>query len=202
MIGRIIMFVALAIGAVLAVVAMCMLLRDVSRVVRRSIGPRDLIILVVLAGFMTWAAQKVGRVTFPRTDPTVAYLTDRGSFTTNDYVHVDFSRLIVPDSATWYLDRRELSSDDDEDWSTFETGTFANLEVPHDFACENATNFNWMMYTDWTPGPSVVTNGVWHAFWGKDARQRAFLIPLRTAVRLDGETIATPKSREDSDNEQ
>lgn len=142
-----------------------------------------------------------GSVYYPRTDPTVSYLIDRGSYVTNDLVHIDFLRVIVPDTATLYIDRRQVDSADDEDWVTHETMTFAECSPPLDIPYADATNYDWAVYTDWTPGPSVVTNGVWHAFWGKDNRQRMFFIPVRTAVRVDGDTIATPKSKEDSSND-
>lgn len=157
----------------------------------------QLVAFIVVAGVCSWAAQKYN-VRFPRTDPQISYLTDRGSYSTEDSVHIDFTRIIVPDTATWYLDRRGLSSTNDADWVTFASGTFAEWRPPLDLPCENATNYNFMVYTDWTPGPSVVTNGVWHAMWGKDQKRMAFFIPLRTAVRVDGEVIATPKSKEDA----
>jgi len=183
---------------VMAVACACVFGSMIASALRRRLSARRLVALAVVAAVCTWAAQKRGTVSFPRTDPLMEYISDRGSYTTNDYVHVDFTRVIVPDTATWFLDRRALTQTNDADWATFSTGTFGEWNPPRDFLCANATNYNWLFYTDWTPGPSVQTNGVWHAFWGKDRRFRSFYIPLRTCVRKDAGVIATPKSKEDN----
>ena len=139
-----------------------------------------------------------GRVIFPRTDPDVAWLSDRGSYVTNDYAHIDFVRVAVPDSAPLLIDIRPVGSTDEAEWATLIETTFSAFPPPQDVALVAATNFDWAVYTTWTPGPAVETNGVWHANWGLDRRERRYLIPLRTAVRVDGEIIATPKSKEHS----
>lgn len=169
--------------------------------VRRRITGFRLALFAVLAGVACWAAQK-RLVSFPRTDPTQSYLVDRGSYVDSetDLVHIDFSRLIVPDTATMYVDRLDRS-DASAQWVIFRTVPFGEVELPLEFTFDNATNYQWIVYTDWTPGPSVQTNGVWHAMWGRDRQRGAYVIPLRTAVRVDGETIATPKSREDAKDE-
>ena len=167
--------------------------------VRKALTGRELIVFGVLAGVCCWAAQK-RLVTFPRTDPTQTYLTDRGSWVDGDLVHVDFSRIIVPDSATMYIDRLEIGAEDAR-WVPHLIAAFGDIVLPLEFTYENATNYQWIVYTDWTPGPSVQTNGVWHAMWGRDRVRGAYVIPLRTAVRVDGDTLATPKSREDAKHE-
>ena len=115
------------------------------------------------------AKSKIGGITYPKTDNEIAYLTDAGSYVTNDAVHVAFTRLpMVPSSATFYLDYCALDGTNEQgvatNWVNAKTATFGELEVPFDFAFANATNFNWVAYTDWTPGPAVQTNGVWHAY--------------------------------------
>ena len=185
--------------AVLALVAIFHVFGRSLHAVRKALSGRELIVFGVLAGVCCWAAQK-RLVTFPRTDPTQTYLTDRDSWVDGDLVHVDFSRIIVPDSATMYIDRLEIGAEDAR-WVPHLIAAFGDIVLPLEFTHENATNYQWIVYTDWTPGPSVQTNGVWHAMWGRDRVRGAYVIPLRTAVRVDGDTIATPKSREDAKDE-
>ena len=185
--------------AVLALVALLHVFGRSLHAVRKALSGCELIVFGVLAGVCCWAAQK-RLVTFPRTDPTQTYLTDRGSWVDGDLVHVDFSRIIVPDSATMYIDRIDRS-DPSAGWVNVHASPFGSVELPMEFSYPDATNFEWAVYTDWTPGPSVQTNGVWHAMWGRDRVRGEYIIPLRTAVRVDGETIATPKSREDAKHE-
>lgn len=159
----------------------------------------DILVLALVAAVATMYGGRKGAITYPRTDPSVAYIADAGSYLTNDFVHVNFTRVIVPDTASLYIDRREVAATNDPNaWINHITTTFAQFAVPQDISFQNATNYDWMVYTDWTPGPSVVTNGVWHAFWGVDQRQGKYFIPIRTAVRENGNTIATPKSRKDA----
>ncbi len=143
-----------------------------------------------------------GKITYPKTDNEIAYLTDAGSYVTNDAVHVAFTRLpMVPSSASFYLDYCALDGTNEQgvatNWVNALAATFADLSVPFDFAFAAATNYNWMAYTDWTPGPAVQTNGVWHAYWGVDKKEGHYFIPVRTCVRDGGEVIATPKSKWD-----
>ena len=183
----------------LSVVVLLHLCGSSLRAVIRALTGRELMLFAVLASICTWAAQK-SRVTFPRTDPDQTYLTDRGSWVDGDLVHIDFSRIIVPDSATMFVDRIDRS-DPSAGWVNVHASPFGSVELPLEFVYPSATNYEWAVYTDWTPGPTVQTNGVWHAMWGRDRVRGAYIIPLRTAVRVDGETIATPKSKEEARDE-
>lgn len=189
---------ALAVGAAIAGVAVAWIVRRAWGILRRALTRRELAVFLALAAVATWAAQK-RLVRFPRTDPAIAYLTDAGSYVDDetDIVHIDFRRVIVPDTARVYVDRAARGVEPPE-WVHEVATTFAAMELPYEFHHAGATNYDWIVYTDWTPGPTVVTNGVWHANWGRDVRTRRHVIPVRTAVRVDGETIATPKSKEDA----
>ena len=193
-----VMYVGIAMLTSIVCYAIAWYCRRAFAAVARALRPSELAVFAALSCFLSWAAQK-HIVSYPRTDPTTVYLTDAGSWVDSDtdIVHIDFRRIIVPDSAMLYVDRLGLS-EDDELWENMYAGTFGETPLPLEITCQNATNYRWIVYTDWTPGPSVQTNGVWHANWGLDRRARKFLIPLRTAVRIDGETIATPKSKEDA----
>ncbi len=186
--------------AALALVALLHVLGRSMHVVRMALSARELIVFGALAGVCCWAAQKQ-LVTFPRTDPTQAYLVDNGSWVEGDLVHVDYRTIIVPSSASLLVDRRPLSSTSDADWVNHLATTIGEFRPPVEFEFAGATNYRWIVYTTWTPGPAVQTNGVWHANWARDRRTGAHIIPLRTAVRVDGATIATPKAKEDARDE-
>lgn len=195
-----VMYACFAVLAVIAAVAMWWIVVRALRVSVAALRPAEVAVFAVLAGVCCWAAQK-RLVSFPRTDPEQAYLVDRGSYVDDETstVHIDFERIIAPDAAVLYVDRRQRR--EGAEWDNYLTTTLGEFRPPVDIEVPNATNYNWIVYTDWTPGPSVVTNGVWHAMWGRDRRSGRHAIPIRTAVRVDGRTIATPKSKEDANDE-
>lgn len=197
----IVLYAGIAILLVIAALCLAYICRKALTSVRRALRPAELAVFTVLACFLSWAAQK-HLVSYPRTDPTTDYLTDAGSYVDSDrdIVHIDFRRIIVPDSAMLYVDRLR-DGEGDESWENVFAATFGETPIPLEITCQNATNYRWIVYTDWTPGPAVKTNGIWRANWALDRRARRYIIPLRTAVRVDGETIATPKSKEDARNE-
>lgn len=186
---------------VLIVDAVALMCRPVAKLVKSALGrfPRASTCVMACVAIVCTVCARKGRITYPAVYPEQAYLADSGSFVTNDFVHVDFARIIVPTSAPLYIDRRRVADEgDDSAWISHVETTFGQFAVPQDIQFSNATNWDWMVYTTWTPGPSVLTNGVWHAMWGKDQKQHRHLIPLRTCVRVDGQVIATPKSKEDN----
>lgn len=151
------------------------------------------------AALVIHGSTKRGQVYFPQTEAERGYINDAGSFVTNDHVHVDFVTRIVPSSANLLIDYREVASTNAEDFVSLVSTTFAEFPVPQDIPFGNATNFNFYVYTDWTPGPSVQTNGVLHANWGKsinDAEERgrgiAVGIPVQATVWLGAEMVGTP----------
>lgn len=152
---------------------------------------------VFVGAFIFYGATK-GTISFPYTDFEKRYLIDNGSYVTNDFIHVNFTRIIAPSSADFHIDYRQTGSTNDEEWATLVDTTFGEFTVPQDIPFPMATNFDFAAYTTWTPGAAVQTNGVWHSYWGLDHKLHFHMIPVRTAIRLDGTTIATPKSREDA----
>ena len=153
-------------------------------------------VLVVIALSTILYGGRKGTLSFPRTDPSLSYISDAGSYITNDTVHVAYLKLpIVPSSANLIVERRQVDHTNDTDWVQHLSTTFGDSPSPFDIFYGNATNYDWIVYTDWTPGPTVVTNGVWHTWWGEDRQGRKTIIPVRAAVREGANTIATPKSR-------
>ena len=168
-------------------------------VLRTVLTRKELIAFALIGGVCCWAAQK-RLITFPYTDPTQHYLTDDGSYvdTDTDTVHINFNRIIAPSSAKVYIDYCERGTNNtlgvDANWQHKLVSTFGELQLPYEFTHPNATNYAWIVYTDWIPPSAVETNGVWHALWGKDVAKRN-IIPVRTVVKLDNDVIATPKSK-------
>lgn len=143
-------------------------------------------------------------VSFPRTDIEQAYLTDTGSYVTNDLVHVSFNTFLVPQDAWIVLDYWPDGSTNETDIVTAYTATLAEFPQPLDFPFENAISNRWYCYTTWTPGPAVQTNGVWQTIWMTDRIDNRFPIPIRTRVEVDGERVAPPTpatQQEDNDDE-
>lgn len=141
-------------------------------------------------------AKHIGRIEYPFTDPEVRYLTDHGSYVTNDYVHIDFTRnLLVPSSATLYVDGCDIQWTNDIDKAahmfTAYASSFSVTTVPFDLPYAAATNYNWYVYTDWVPPPVVHTNGVAYISWqigiGKATNDLAM---TRTGVYRDSLRIA------------
>lgn len=186
--------------AVLALIALFHVFGQSLHAVRKALPGSALIVFGILAGICCWAAQK-RLVSFPRTDPTQAYLVDRGSYVDSEtgFIHIDFDRIIVPDTALMIIDRRRR--EEGAEWENMVAEQFRDVPLPYETSLADAADWEYIVYTDWTPGPSVQTNGVWHAMWGRDRVRGAYIIPLRTAVRVDGATIATPKSKEDARDE-
>lgn len=139
-----------------------------------------------------------GGITILNTESELVCLIDRGSYVTNDYVHVDFTTVVIPQTANLFVYRRQVDSTNDVDWTEHLATTIGEFNPPQDIQFTAATNYNWLVFSDWTPGPAVETNGVWHAYWGLDRQRHAKLIPIRTCIRIDNDIIATPKSKDES----
>ena len=159
---------------------------------------RYALLVPFVAGMIVYGSTKA-RVTYPMTEAGRSYLVDRGSYVTNDFVHIDFERRIVPDDAALVIERRGVASTNDTDWAEFLRTTFAAFAVPADIPCAGATNWTWIVYADWAPGPSVHTNGILEAKWGVSARDAAHRaerlavgVPAQTTVWADGEMLGTP----------
>ena len=159
---------------------------------------RYALLVPFVAGMIVYGSTKA-RVTYPMTEAGRSYLVDRGSYVTNDFVHIDFERRIVPDDAALVIERRGVASTNDTDWAEFLRTTFAAFAVPADIPCADATNWMWIVYADWAPEPSVPTHGILEAKWGGSARDAAHRaerlavgVPAQTTVWADGEMLGTP----------
>ena len=137
-------------------------------------------------------------ISYPRTNAEMALLTDDGtSYVSNDVVRVGYARhRILPDVADLNVWRRENGSTNDEDWVAQLVTTVGAQPSPILIDFPAATNFDWIVFTTWQPGPSVQTNGVLHSAWRGvpgPINVRVFGVPVRTHVIEDGTTIAPPQ---------
>lgn len=134
----------------------------------------------------------VGRVEYPYTDVEMRYLTNAGSYVTNDYVHVAFTKsAIVPDSAEFFGYARPVGSTNDLDWTCMLETTFADFHSPSNVPYANAISNDFQFFTTFTPGPVVHTNGVAVVTWQKNfAGDDRFLATVRTGIYTNGFRVA------------
>ena len=105
---------------------------------------------------IVYGARK-GRVTV--SDP---YIVDAGSYLTNDVAHVAISKRvsILPDDTEILVYARQVDSTNVTDWVRL-TPHLTFAEHPYDYALANATNYDVTVAANYTPAPTVHTNGVW-----------------------------------------
>ncbi len=151
---------------------------------------------VVLATLYGGSKGFVGRVTYPRTDPETWYLLDNGSYVTNDAVHVAFVKnLIVPNSANIFVEGLDHSYTNQGDWAEHSvlaySNTLGNVSASFDVPWPAATNFNWIVYTDWAPGPTTHTNGVAYAMWQRSIDGSTNeLATVKTGIYIDAMRVS------------
>ncbi len=136
-----------------------------------------------------------GVIQFPASEAGERWLYDEGSSLGADNVHLDFSAdERMPDDALIYLDRKPIGAGADEAWidvASWEWGSIKDV-MPIEFAFEGAITNNFYVYSDWTPGVVVVTNGVVESDWMEvfgDKIDNGTLqgVPLKTKVVIVNE---------------
>lgn len=98
------------------------------------------------------------------------YVLNAGSYLTNDVVHIAIAKRtpLLPDTTEILVYARQVDQTNATDWVRLEPHlTFA--DHPYDYALSNATNYDVMVAANFTPEPTVHTNGVWQA--------KGFMIP-------------------------
>jgi len=132
-------------------------LRFLYRRGRSSGWSRCLVALLFAAPAIYLGATKSGTVTV-----SDDYIEDDGSYLTNDIVHVALAKKtsILPDDTEILVYARELSSTNSADWFQL-TPELTFADHPYDYELVNATNYNVLVAANYTPAPTVHTNGVW-----------------------------------------
>lgn len=132
-----------------------------------------------------------GSVTYPYTDVEQRYLFDAGSYVTNDFVHVAFTRSpLLPLSADFLGYVRPCESTNDTDWVCFLSTTFAEFSSPSNIPYAGAISNDFQFFTTWTPGPAVHTNGVAVIVWQQVSNDWRRIVPVRTGIYADMERLA------------
>lgn len=121
------------------------------------------------------------------------YIEDAGSYLTNDVVHVAIGKrsAMLPDNTAILVYARQLEQTNATDWVRL-TPHLKYVDHPHDYSLTNATNYNVMVAAQFSPSPTVHTNGVWYI--------TGFIIPnsggkmgfKQTRLRLTGFHATNP----------
>ena len=147
---------AIALILIASVVILAGLGKSAETAKRRLGGPRSVAAVVAIAAACTLFARK-GVVTVD--DP---YIRNAGSYLTNDVAHVAIAKRtpLLPDDTSILVYARQVDSTNVTDWVRLSPHlTYA--DHPYDYALSNATNYDVMVAADFTPAPTVHTNGVW-----------------------------------------
>lgn len=144
----------------------------------------------VFASFPTSQEKKYEKIHFYHASTDTVYLIDNGSFISNNTVHVDFVTRLLPDSAMIYLDYVPKGEEGNPNsYSTYFASPSGEFPRTMDFEFENAISNRWMMYTTYTPGPVVHTNGVAVAEFLKAPDKDNVAIPKRATIWEDGKKV-------------
>lgn len=169
----------------LAAIGMIGLLKQIARSSRRDLPPGTTFMLLVMA--IMGVIYGGSKATVSINDP---YITDNGSYVTNDYVHIAIAKrtAILPDSTEILVYYRPIASTNATDWMEL-SPRLTFTDFPYDYPLESATNYNFMVGASYTPEPTVHTNGVWQI--------KGFLMPgyggrasfVNTRVRIIEEPV-------------
>ena len=90
------------------------------------------------------------------------YIRNAGSYLTNDVAHVAIAKRtpLLPDDTTILVYARQVDSTNATDWVRL-TPHLTFADHPYDYSLPNATNYDVIVAADFTPAPTVHTNGVW-----------------------------------------
>lgn len=152
----------LAALAALTLFALCLHIFNRTPKLRET--PR--IVRCALAALFVWAVAyggskgPSGRISID--DP---YIRDDGSWLSpsNNVAHVAIAKRspLLPDDTAILVYAREVAKSNATDWVRI-TPHLTFADHPYDYQLPGiATNYNVMVAADFTPGPSVHTNGVW-----------------------------------------
>ena len=158
--------VAWACAAALILIASVVILAGMGKAAeraRRRLRGAALAMLVLAAACTIFARKGSVMVSDP-------YIVNAGSYLTNDVAHVAIAKRtpLLPDSTEILVYARPTDSTSAADWVRLDPHlTFA--QHPYDYSLANATNYDVVVAANFTPEPTIHTNGVWQA--------RGFMIP-------------------------
>ena len=143
-------------------IAVAVLCRDALAAWReafRSKGARLIALCMVGLAVMYGGSKGIISVNDP-------YITDAGSYATNDTLHVAVAARydFVPADMEILIWSRQDGRTNATDWVQLvrvEEGPYRLNEFPLDIPFPNATNYNFIVAANYVPPPVVHTNGVW-----------------------------------------
>ena len=124
-------------------------------------------------------------------------LRDNGSYATNDTVHVAWTYTGIPSASTIYIAYRESGTTNRWD----DLGETVASALSWDAAVQNATNYDYLVYSTYVPPSPVHTNGVWQGpvYETKERRGANSFIIIGAEVREHGRAIAPPNAKRKED---
>ena len=159
----------------------------------KKMGKAGTFIFLIVAGLMvhgSFPPAKEKNVQFWSASTDTVYLIDCGSYVSNNLVHIEFETRLLPDSAMIFLDYIPKDAEANaSNYSTFKAMTSAEWPRKVDFDFEGAISNKWVMYTTYTPGPVVHTNGVAVAEFIKAQKYDNVAIPKRATLWKDGKKV-------------
>ena len=163
----------------------------------KKMGKAGTFIFLLVSGFMVFGTfppekekNKNEKVQFWSASTDTVYLIDCGSYVSNNLVHIEFETRLLPDSAMIFLDYIPKDAEPNaSNYSTFKAMTSAEWPRKVDFDFECATSNKWVMYTTYTPGPVVHTNGVAVAEFIKAQKYDNVAVPKRSTIWEDGKML-------------
>ena len=134
------------------------------RNVRRKLKGSAAVAVAVAAAVCILYGGRKGTVTV--SDP---YIQNAGSYLTNDIAHVAISKRtqMLPDDTEILVYARQVDLTNATDWVRLEPHlTLAQHLLVEgvyswEYSLPNATNYNVLVAANFTPAPTVHTNGVW-----------------------------------------
>lgn len=133
------------------------------------------------------SSTKRDSVSFLQTSTEIKYLVDKGSWVSNNVVHIEFETRLLPKTAELFLDYIPKSEPADSTaYTTYFYSTVENTPTIIEFEFENAISNRWVFYTTYTPGPNVHTNGVAVAEFLKSTKYDNVAVPKRSTIWEDG----------------
>ena len=138
--------------------------RQMRNMRRKLKGSAAVAVAMAAAVCILYGGGKGGRVRVD--DP---YIQDAGSYLTNDIAHVAISKRtqMLPDDTEILVYARQVDLTNATDWVRLEPHlTLAQHLLVEgvyswEYSLPNATNYNVLVAANFTPAPTVHTNGVW-----------------------------------------
>ena len=127
-------------------------------------------------------------------------LRNNGSYATNDTVHIAWTYIGIPSASSIYIAYRESGTTNV--WN--DLGETVASALVWEATVQNATNYDYLVYSTYVPPAPVHTNGVWQGpvYETKKRVGANSFIVIGAEVRQHGKAIAPPsaKRKEDEDD--